>query len=116
MAMLGGGMMSAGPALIAGSSWNEWVGAGILALGALLTLIAAIGVVRLPDVFSRMHAASKPQLLGVIVLCAGVAVSMWQWRWLVLGVAVIVLQVVTASAGSHVLARSAAQAEHPEVN
>ncbi|RRC95822.1 monovalent cation/H(+) antiporter subunit G [Schaalia canis] len=102
--------------IIAGSPWNEWVGAGMLMIGALLTVIAAVGVVRLPDVFSRMHAASKPQLLGVIVLCAGVAVSMWQWRWLVLGMAVIVLQVVTASTGSHVLARSAAEVEHPEVN
>lgn len=102
--------------VFAGSPWNEWVGAGVLALGALLTLIAAVGVVRLPDVFSRMHAASKPQLLGVILLCAGVSLSMWQWRWVVLGLAVIILQVITASTGSHVLARSAAEAEHPEVN
>lgn len=102
--------------VIAGSPWNEWLGAVVLALGAILTLIAAIGVVRLPDVFSRMHAASKPQLLGVVLMCAGVAVSMWQWRWLVLGAVVVMLQVITASAGAHVLARSAAEADHPNVN
>ncbi|WP_273130360.1 monovalent cation/H(+) antiporter subunit G [Metabacillus sp. HB246100] len=39
--------------------------------GALLSLIAAIGVVRLPDVYTRNHAASKSATLGVISILLG---------------------------------------------
>src|SRR3546814_15850559 len=41
--------------------------------GGLLALIAAIGVVRLPDLLSRMHAATKPQVLGLMLVLVGVA-------------------------------------------
>ncbi|WP_226669479.1 monovalent cation/H(+) antiporter subunit G [Metabacillus litoralis] len=39
--------------------------------GALLSLVAAIGVVRLPDVYTRNHAASKSATLGVISILLG---------------------------------------------
>jgi multicomponent Na+:H+ antiporter subunit G len=50
------------------------VGAALILLGATFTLTAAVGLVRLPDVLNRMHAASKPQSLGFLLLCAGLAV------------------------------------------
>ena len=37
-------------------------------LGAFFTLLSAIGVMRLPDVYSRMHAAGKSSTLGVVSL------------------------------------------------
>ena len=37
-------------------------------IGALLTLIAAIGILRFPDVLTRMHSAAKPQVLGSVLL------------------------------------------------
>lgn len=51
----------------------DLVGAVMILLGASFTLSAAIGLVRLPDVLNRMHAASKPQTLGFLLLCAGLA-------------------------------------------
>ncbi|HZH59371.1 MAG TPA: monovalent cation/H(+) antiporter subunit G [Metabacillus sp.] len=39
--------------------------------GALLSLIAAIGVVRLPDPYTRNHAASKSATLGIISILLG---------------------------------------------
>ncbi|MDQ0229780.1 monovalent cation/H(+) antiporter subunit G [Metabacillus malikii] len=39
--------------------------------GAILSLIAAIGVVRLPDTYTRNHAASKSATLGVISILLG---------------------------------------------
>ncbi|MGK2855553.1 MAG: cation:proton antiporter, partial [Microbacteriaceae bacterium] len=36
--------------------------------GSALALTAAIGVVRFPDTLSRMHAASKPQVLGLLLV------------------------------------------------
>lgn len=50
---------------------------GLLILGgSALALTAAIGVVRFPDTLSRMHAASKPQTLGLLLVLAGAAVRL----------------------------------------
>ncbi|MDR3662565.1 MAG: monovalent cation/H(+) antiporter subunit G [Mycobacterium sp.] len=46
--------------------------AGALVLGgSALALTAAIGVVRFPDTLSRMHAATKPQVLGLLLVLTG---------------------------------------------
>ena len=46
--------------------------AGVLVLaGSVLALTAAIGVVRFPDTLSRLQAASKPQVLGLLLVLAG---------------------------------------------
>ena len=51
--------------------------AGVLVLGgSTLALTAAIGVVRFPDTLTRMHAASKPQVLGLLLVLAGAAVRL----------------------------------------
>lgn len=51
--------------------------ASILVLaGSALALTAAIGVVRFPDTLSRMHAATKPQVLGLLLVLAGAAVRL----------------------------------------
>lgn len=51
--------------------------AGVLILsGSALALTAAIGVVRFPDTLSRMHAATKPQVLGLLLVLAGAAVRL----------------------------------------
>ncbi|MGM0875521.1 MAG: monovalent cation/H(+) antiporter subunit G [Bacillota bacterium] len=43
----------------------------LILLGALFSLVAAIGVVRLPDTYTRNHAASKSATLGVISILLG---------------------------------------------
>jgi len=48
--------------------------AGVLLLaGSALALTASIGVVRFPDTLARMHAATKPQVLGLLLVLAGAA-------------------------------------------
>lgn len=44
--------------------------------GSTLALTAAIGVVRFPDTLTRMHAASKPQVLGLLLVLAGAAIQL----------------------------------------
>lgn len=49
----------------------------VLALaGALLTLLAAVGVVRFPDVLSRMHALTKASTTGFVLVSVGAAVAL----------------------------------------
>jgi multicomponent Na+:H+ antiporter subunit G len=51
--------------------------AGVLILGgSALALTASIGVVRFPDTLSRMHAATKPQVLGLLLVLGGAAVRL----------------------------------------
>ena len=50
---------------------------GVLVLGgSTLALTAAIGVVRFPDTLTRMHAATKPQVLGLLLVLAGAAIRL----------------------------------------
>lgn len=82
-------------------------GAILIFAGAAFTLIAAIGLVRLKDLFSRTHASAKPQLLGLMFICAGLAVSMRTWLWLFVCVLVLAIQVIAAPVASHMLGRAA---------
>ena len=51
--------------------------AGVLVLsGSVFALTAAIGVVRFPDTLSRMHSATKPQVLGLLLVLAGAAIRL----------------------------------------
>ncbi|BBZ06111.1 Na+/H+ antiporter subunit G [Mycolicibacterium doricum] len=51
--------------------------ASVLVLGgSTLALTAAVGVVRFPDTLSRMHAATKPQVLGLLLVLAGAALRL----------------------------------------
>ncbi len=51
-----------------------WLAKGLMVLGASLFVIAAIGVNRLPDFYSRAHAATKPDTLGLICMLLGLAI------------------------------------------
>jgi multicomponent Na+:H+ antiporter subunit G len=53
------------------------VAAAVLVLsGSALALTAATGVVRFPDTLSRMHAATKPQVLGLLLVLVGAAIRL----------------------------------------
>jgi len=45
--------------------------------GALLTLISAIGTLRLPDVYTRSHAISKSTTLGIMLILTGTFFYFW---------------------------------------
>lgn len=83
------------------------VGTVLIVAGALLALTAAIGMLRLPDVLSRMHAATKPQTLGLVLVAIGAAlhlrggVDIWM---LVLAAA---FQLLTAPVTAHMVGRLA---------
>lgn len=51
--------------------------AGVLILGgSVLAMTAAIGVLRFPDTLARMHAATKPQVLGLLLVLAGATIRL----------------------------------------
>jgi multicomponent Na+:H+ antiporter subunit G len=52
------------------------VTAVLVLCGSALALTASIGVVRFPDTLSRMHAATKPQVLGLLLVLVGAGVRL----------------------------------------
>ncbi|GGJ34993.1 monovalent cation/H(+) antiporter subunit G [Paenarthrobacter histidinolovorans] len=88
------------------------VTAVFLIVGALMSLGAAIGLLRFPDLMSRMHAATKPQVLGLFLMLAAIGLQMrtW-WVWPVLLVAWI-FQLLTAPVSAHMVGRSAYRTKH----
>ena len=51
-----------------------WVGSALLASGFFFVLTGAIGIVRLPDFFTRLHAMGKTDTLGVALMALGLAI------------------------------------------
>jgi multicomponent Na+:H+ antiporter subunit G len=84
----------------------DLVGAFLVLLGAFLCFAAAVGLARFPDVLSRMHAATKPQSLGLILVAAGVELSLRTWAAFGTVVLIAVLQLATAPVSAHLVART----------
>lgn len=89
--------------------WTTVADAGaavFLLLGAFLTFSAGVGVLRLPDLLARMHAVTKPQVLGLVFLCIGVALRVRSWTAVTLLAIVIVFQLLTSPVAAQMVGRA----------
>ena len=77
-----------------------------LVAGAFLSLIAGVGIVHFPDLLARMHAGTKPQVLGMLFMLIGLAVRLRSWSVAGLLLLVILFQMLTAPVGAHMVARA----------
>ena len=84
----------------------DLLGAFLVLAGCFLCFAAALGILRFPDVVSRMHAATKPQTLGLILLAAGVEVSLRTWASFGTLVLIAALQLATAPVSAHLVGRT----------
>ena len=78
-----------------------------LLLGAFLALVAAIGVVRFPDLLTRMHAATKPQVLGLLLIVLGLGLRLRNPIDIGMLVLIASFQLLTAPVSAHMLGRTA---------
>ncbi|MEE6263998.1 monovalent cation/H(+) antiporter subunit G [Plantactinospora sonchi] len=78
-----------------------------LIVGGLLSLVAGVGLIRFPDVISRMHAATKPQVLGVLFILLAQAVSLRNGADLATLVLVGAFQLATAPLTAQMIGRAA---------
>ncbi len=86
---------------------SELIASALIVAGALIASIAAIGLLRFPDVLNRMHAASKPQTLGLIMMALGVAVHVRSLGLSLLLLVVVLAQLLTVPASSAMVGRAA---------
>jgi multicomponent Na+:H+ antiporter subunit G len=85
----------------------ESVSLTLLLLGALFMLLAAVGMVRMPDVLTRMHSSTKSATLGVGLIMLGVAVIFGDFAIGVRALAIVIFMFFTAPAAAHMIARAA---------
>ncbi len=91
-------------------SWSvvlDLAGGVCLLLGAFMCLAGAVGLVRFPDTLSRLHAATKPQTLGLILVLIGLALTIRTWAAVTTLVFVAATQFFTAPVTAQLVGRSA---------
>ena len=93
----------------------EWIAVLLILLGAIVSVISAFGLIRLPDVYTRSHAATKSATLSVLACLIGAFIYFWSNDGfvsirLVLGIIFVFL---TAPVAGHLVCRAAYRSRVP---
>ncbi|MBF6211207.1 monovalent cation/H(+) antiporter subunit G [Nocardia puris] len=89
------------------TAW-QWVSSALILSGSVLACTAAIAIVRFPDTFTRMHAATKPQVVGLVLVLTGTGLEIRDKSadvWMLALVALFAL--LTAPVIAHLIGRTA---------
>ncbi|MEV0295650.1 monovalent cation/H(+) antiporter subunit G [Nocardia sp. NPDC050710] len=85
----------------------QWLSAFLIVTGAFLAFTAALGILRFPDTLTRMHAATKPQVVGLILILMGTAIDLRRdanaWMLVLVGL----FTLLTAPVIAHLIGRTA---------
>lgn len=86
----------------------------VLVVGAALVLLAGVGVLRFPDLYARMHAATKASTIGIGLIGVAGAVLLDDGRAKTLLAVAFIF--VTAPSAAHFVGRAAYRAEGIEID
>ncbi|MGA1343388.1 MAG: monovalent cation/H(+) antiporter subunit G [Hyphomonas sp.] len=92
------------------AAWETWrfvLGGLICLAGALICVIGTIGVLRFPDFYTRLHAASITDTSGAGLVLLGMALMAPDWLVLVKLFCMLGFLMLTSVTGSHALANAA---------
>ena len=93
--------------MIADPTRRTWVGGALCLIASVSTVIAAVGVLRFPDFYTRMHAASVTDTLGALVLILGMAFLAPNGLIVLKLVLIGLFLVLTSPTSSHAIANAA---------
>ncbi len=88
----------------------EMIGLALIAIGILFDVSGCIGLVRMPDVYNRIQAASKCVTIGTSMIVLGSVIMMESVPVMLKGLLCVGFVLVTASTAAHALARAAHRA------
>ena len=91
----------------------DWVSAAFWLVGAILVLLAAVGVVRMPDLFTRMQAAAKASTMGLGCLLIGTAIELGDSASVARAISIGAFVMLTSPVAAHAIARAAYLADVP---
>ena len=86
----------------------------LLLAGCVFYIAGTVGLLRFPDVFSRLHALTKADNLGLLLVCAGLALHSGSLRIAGLLLIVWILGLLAATVSCHLIARRAVRAGQME--
>jgi len=92
---------------------SDWITAGFWLVGATFALLASIGVLRMPDVFTRMQTSTKASTLGVGCLLIGTATQLSDTASVVRAASIGAFVMLTSPVATHVIARAAYHTDVP---
>ncbi len=85
----------------------EWAIVALALLGTFFGAVAAIGIIRMPDIYTRAHAASKSDTLGAVLTIAAVALALESSLSTVKAVFLVIFMFLTNPTAAHAIARAA---------
>lgn len=85
-----------------------------LAIGLFFMFVGVLGVLRLPDAYSRMHAASKCTTLGLTGMLIAAGLHLWTLDVVAKSATVIIFTFVATPIGTHLLAKAAHHGKLPQ--
>ena len=92
----------------------ELIALVLMVVGSLFTLLAAVGVVRMPDIYCRLSATSKAAPFGVGLVLAGTTLVIGEASFALQAAAVAVFVAITSPVAAHALARAVHRSRAPE--
>jgi multicomponent Na+:H+ antiporter subunit G len=92
------------------SSVIDILAGACLLCGAVLSFAAGVALLRFPDLLARMHAATKPQVLGLLLILTGAALRLGTVVDITTLVLVGAFQLTTAPVAAHMVGRAAYRA------
>ena len=92
------------------------IGSALLVVGAVFFTAGTVGLIRFPDVPSRLHALTKADNLGLGLVLAGAAVLLGSWTTAGLLLLTWLLALTAASVSARLLAEVSAEASAEQVD
>ena len=86
----------------------DWISGALVLAGATLALLAGVGVVRMPDIFTRMQASTKASTLGLGCLLTALAIRHPDVSVVMRALSIGAFMMLTTAVSAHVIARAAA--------
>lgn len=85
----------------------DWIAAILMIVGSMFSLLAAVGIVRMPDLYTRMHASTKSITFGVGFILLAVAIHFRDLGIATQALLVIAFLLLTAPISAHIIGRAA---------
>lgn len=85
----------------------DWIAGSLVMAGATLALLAGVGMVRMPDVFTRMQASTKASTLGLGCLLTALTIRHPDVAIVMRALSIGAFVMLTAAVSAHVIARAA---------
>ncbi|MEO0703760.1 MAG: monovalent cation/H(+) antiporter subunit G [Pseudomonadota bacterium] len=85
---------------------SGYLGGILVLVGGIFAIIASLGVIRLPDVLTRMHASTKAGTLASSLILVAVAIYFWDLSTTTKVAAAVIFLLLTAPLAAHMIGRA----------